>query len=82
VCGGAGVGRCAVWVVPAELHEEQRTYRERCKSSRAGETQKSDERSLLGEEAVASPSIGNTLWRTSTTFTRSAITPPELNGFG
>ena len=56
--------------------------RERCRSSRAGETQKSDERSLLGEEAVASPSIGNTLWRTSTTFTRSAITPPGLNGFG
>jgi len=54
----------------------------RCKSSRVGETQKSDERSLLGEEAVASPSIGHTLWRTSTMFTRSAITPPELNGFG
>jgi len=30
---------------------------------------------LLGEEA--SPSIGNTLWRVWTTFTRSAITPPE-----
>ena len=35
---------------------------------------------LLGEEA--SPSIGNTLWRVSTMFTRSAITPPEVNGFG
>ena len=38
--------------------------------------------SLLGEEAVASPSNRNTLWRVSTTFTRSAITPPEVNGFG
>ena len=35
---------------------------------------------LLGEEA--SPSIGNTLWRVSTMFTRSAITMPEVNGFG
>ena len=35
---------------------------------------------LLGEEA--SPSIGNTLWRVSTMFTRSSITPPEVNGFG
>jgi len=35
---------------------------------------------LLGEEA--SPSIGNTLWRVSTMFTRSAITTPEVNGFG
>ena len=35
---------------------------------------------LLGEEA--SPSIGNTLWRVSTMFTRSAITLPEVNGFG
>ena len=35
---------------------------------------------LLGEEG--SPTIGNTLWRVSTMFTRSAITPPELNGFG
>ena len=35
---------------------------------------------LLGEEA--SPSIGNTLWRVSTMFTCSAITPPEANGFG
>jgi len=38
--------------------------------------------SLLGEEAVASPSIGHTLWRVSTMFARSAITPPEVNGFG
>ena len=37
---------------------------------------------LLGEEAVASQSIGNTLWCVSTTFTRSAITPPKVNGFG
>ena len=28
------------------------------------------------------PSIGNTLWRVSTTFTRSAMTPPEVNEFG
>jgi len=35
---------------------------------------------LLGEEA--SPSIGNTLWRVSTMFTRPAITPPEVYGFG
>ena len=35
---------------------------------------------LLGEEA--SPSIGNTLWRVSTMFTRSAITPPEVDGCG
>jgi len=34
---------------------------------------------LLGEEAVASLSTGNTLWRVSTTFTSSAITPPEVN---
>ena len=33
-----------------------------------------------GEEA--SPSIGNTLWRVWTMFTRSAITPPNVNGFG
>ena len=31
---------------------------------------------------ASSPSIGNTLWRVSTMFTRSAITPPEVNGFG
>jgi len=37
---------------------------------------------LLGEEDVASPSIGNTLRRVSTMFTRPAITPPEVNGFG
>jgi len=37
---------------------------------------------LLGEEAVALPSIGNTLRRVSTMFTRPAITPPEVNGFG
>ena len=36
---------------------------------------------LLGEEAIASPSIGNTLRRVSTMFTRPAITPPEVNGF-
>ena len=36
---------------------------------------------LLGEEAVVSPIIGNTLWRVSTMFTRPAITPPEVNGF-
>jgi len=30
----------------------------------------------------ASPSIGNTLWRVSTMFTRSAIISPEVNGFG
>jgi len=35
---------------------------------------------LLGE--ASSPSIGNTLWRVSTMFTRSAITSPEVNGFG
>ena len=35
--------------------------------------------SLLGE---ASPSIGNTLWRVSTMFTRPATTPSEVNGFG
>ena len=39
-------------------------------------------RFLLGEEAQASPSIANTLWRVWTMFTRSAITPPEVNGFG
>jgi len=37
---------------------------------------------LLGEEAEASPSIANTLWRVWTMFTRSAITPPDVNGFG
>jgi len=35
---------------------------------------------LLGKEA--SSSIGNTLWRIWTMFTRSAITPPEVNRFG
>jgi len=35
---------------------------------------------LLGDKA--SPSIGNTLWRVSTMFTRLVITPPEENGFG
>jgi len=35
---------------------------------------------LLGEEA--SPSIGNTLWRISTMFTRWAIAPQKVNGFG
>jgi len=38
--------------------------------------------SLLSKEAQPSPSIGNTLWRVWTTFTRSTITPPEVNGFG
>jgi len=33
-------------------------------------------------EAIASPSIGNTLWRVWAVITRSAITPPEVNGFG
>ena len=37
---------------------------------------------LLGEEAVASPSIGNNLWCIWTVFTHPAITPPEVNGFG
>jgi len=37
---------------------------------------------LLGEEAVALPSIGNTLWRVSVMFTRLAVTQPEVNGFG
>jgi len=37
---------------------------------------------LLGEEAEASASIANTLWRVWTMFTRSAITPPEVNGLG
>jgi len=36
---------------------------------------------LLLEEAVASPSIENTLWCVSTMFARPAITPPEVNGF-
>jgi len=35
---------------------------------------------LLGEEA--SPSIGNTLWRVSTMFTRLAITPDLDENFG
>jgi len=39
-------------------------------------------RYLLGEEAEASPSVGNIVWHVWTTFTRSAITPPEVNGFG
>jgi len=37
---------------------------------------------LLGEEAEASPTIANTLWRVWTMLTRSAITPPEVIGFG
>ena len=37
---------------------------------------------LFGEEAEASPSIANTLLRVWTMFTRSSITPPEVNGFG
>jgi len=39
-----------------------------------------DLQSLLGEEA--SRSIANTLWRVSTMFTRPAVTPPEVYGFG
>ena len=38
--------------------------------------------SLHKAALLYSPSIGNTLWRVSTMFTRSAITPPEVNGFG
>jgi len=37
------------------------------------------QRLLLGEEAEASPNVGNTLWRVST---RSDITSLEVNGFG
>ena len=37
---------------------------------------------LLGEEAVASPSNGNTSWRVSMMFRRPAMTVPEVNGFG
>ena len=37
--------------------------------------------SLLGEK-LATPSIGNTLWRVWMVFTRSAITPPKVNRFG
>jgi len=37
---------------------------------------------LLGEEAVASPSIEKTLWRVWTMFTRPAITLQEVNRFG
>jgi len=37
---------------------------------------------LLDEEAVASSSVGNTLWCVSTIFMRPAITPPEVNRFG
>ena len=37
---------------------------------------------ITRREAVASPSTGFTLSRISTMFTRSAITPPEVNGFG
>jgi len=37
---------------------------------------------LLGEEAIASPSIENTLWHVSTRFARPAITLPEVSGFG
>jgi len=37
---------------------------------------------LLGEEAEASPSIANTLWRVWTMFMLSAITTPKVNGFG
>ena len=37
---------------------------------------------LIAEEGEASPSIGNILWRVWMTFTRSAITQPEVNGFG
>jgi len=37
---------------------------------------------ITRREAIASPSIGITLWRVWTAFTRSAITPPEVNRFG
>ena len=38
---------------------------------------------LLGEEAVASPSIGNTMARfNDVQFPCPDITPPEVNGFG
>jgi len=37
---------------------------------------------ITRQRSWASLSIGNTLWRVWTTFTCSAITPPEMNGFG
>jgi len=50
------------------------------------------ERNVCGDDAAfltlttsysaKKPSIGKTLWRVSTMFTRSAITPPEVSGFG
>jgi len=33
-------------------------------------------------EARFRPNIGNTLWCVSTVFTRSPITPPDVNRFG
>jgi len=36
---------------------------------------------ITRREAVASPSIGFTLWCVLTAFTRSAITPSEVNRF-
>jgi len=37
---------------------------------------------ITPQVSIASPSIGNTLWRFWTVFTRSAITPPHVNRFG
>ena len=34
---------------------------------------------FIRREAIASPSIRFTLWRVSTVFMRSGITPPEVN---
>ena len=36
---------------------------------------------IIRLEAKLQPNIGNTLRRVSTVFTRSAITPPEVNRF-
>jgi len=38
--------------------------------------------SYYSAKKLALPSIGKTLWRVSTMFALSAITPPEVNGFG
>jgi len=37
---------------------------------------------IIGLEARLQPNIRNTLWRVSTVFTRSAITPQRVNRSG
>jgi len=72
------VGTVSVWTAASVIHS---TLIHVC-NHRCAEIRDFFYVFLLGEENEASPSIANTLWRVWTMFTRSAIIPPEVNGFG